>query len=353
MTKKADNLSLRQEPQLFIMKLNGGRNMESFETKKLALIRILQILQTYSDIEHPLTQKDIAEKLEHEYGITIERKAVGRNLSLLKEAGFEIESGRKGNYMAVREFEDSELHMLIDGVLCSRYITAKHSKDLIERLCRMGGKHFRASVKHVHSVNDWGKTDNQALFYNIELVDAAIEEGKQIRYEYNKYGIDKRLHKTSTQQISPYVMLLHNQHYYLMGYSAYWGKICFHKVDHITNMEITEEKALPIREVPGYVAGIDFKILSSALPYMYTDKPERIDFLAYEGIIDQVIEWFGRDINIEKTDREEWIKISLIASPNAMVHWAMQYGDNVEIISPQSLRQTVADKFKKSLEMYK
>jgi predicted DNA-binding transcriptional regulator YafY len=118
-------------------------------------------------------------------------------------------------------------------------------------------------------------------------------------------------------------------------------------------MEITEEKALPIREVPGYVAGIDFKMLSSALPYMYTDKPERIDFLAYEGIIDQVIEWFGRDINIEKTDREEWIKISLIASPNAMVHWAMQYGDNVEIISPQSLRQTVADKFKKSLEMYK
>lgn len=41
--------------------------MESFEPKKLALIRIWQILKDYSDYDHPLTQEAIAKHLENEY----------------------------------------------------------------------------------------------------------------------------------------------------------------------------------------------------------------------------------------------------------------------------------------------
>ena len=43
--------------------------MESFEPKKLALIRVLQILKKYSDYDHPMLQADIAEKLESDFGI--------------------------------------------------------------------------------------------------------------------------------------------------------------------------------------------------------------------------------------------------------------------------------------------
>lgn len=60
--------------------------MNNFEPKKLALIRILDILKFYSDVNHPLTQEEIIDYLESDYGIVIERKAVGRNISLLKEA---------------------------------------------------------------------------------------------------------------------------------------------------------------------------------------------------------------------------------------------------------------------------
>lgn len=274
--------------------------MESFEPKKLALIRIWQILKEYSDCDHPLTQDDIARYLESDYGIVIERKAISRNISLLKEAGAEIESGRAGSYLERRDFEDSELKLLIDGVLCSKYITAKHSKDLIDRLCGLSNKYFRSHVKNIHSVNDWYKTDNQALFYNIELIDTAIEEGKQIHYDYNKYGVDKKLHKSSHQYMSPYLMILHNQHYYLMAYSEYWGNMAFHRLDRITNMNISDKKATPIRNVSGYENGINYKELSSAMPYMFTDRPEHIDFIADIGIIDQVIDWFGSDIRIAK-----------------------------------------------------
>lgn len=64
--------------------------MNSLEPKKLALLRILQILEEYSDYDHPLKQEEICERLDKEYGIVIERKAIGRNLSLLKEAGYDI-----------------------------------------------------------------------------------------------------------------------------------------------------------------------------------------------------------------------------------------------------------------------
>lgn len=325
--------------------------MESFEPKKLALIRIWQILKDYSDYDHPLTQEDIAVKLENEYGIVMERKAISRNISLLKEAEIDVESRRAGSYIDCREFEDSELRMLIDGVLSSKHITAKHSKDLIERLCGLSNKYFKSHIKNIYSVNDWSKTDNQALFYNIELIDTAIENGRQLSYDYNKYGADKRLHKSSYQEVSPYQMILHNQRYYLMAYSEYWGIMVFHRLDHITNMSISKTPAVPIRSVAGYESGIDYKRFSSAMPYMYSDEPERIEFIADACIIDQIIDWFGRDTQISKRD-DGRVTVTVKASPIAMEHWAMQYINYVEITKPDTLRQKIKITIEKSFEKY-
>lgn len=325
--------------------------MESLEPKKLALLRILQIFKKYSDDVHPLKQEDIANHLEREYGIVLERKAVSRNISLLKEAGYEIESTREGSYMVEREFEDSELRLLIDGVLSSKYITAKHSKDLIEKLCGMSNKYFRSHVKNIYSVNDWTKTDNQALFYNIELIDDAIIRGVQIKFDYNKYGLDKKLHKSSSNQVSPYQLILHNQRYYLMCRNEYWGNLTFYRVDHITNATITEDEAVSITTLEGYENGINYKELSSSLPYLYTDKIERIEFIAYKGIIDQIVDWFGTDIKVTELN-EKQVMISLKASPNAMEHWAMQYINYVEVTKPAKLRERIKDNLKAAEEKY-
>ena len=61
--------------------------MDCFEPKKLALLRVLEILETYSDSEHPLKQEDILNLLSKDFGIELERKTIGRNIALLKEAG--------------------------------------------------------------------------------------------------------------------------------------------------------------------------------------------------------------------------------------------------------------------------
>ena len=285
---------------------------------------------------------------------TEKRKALSRKISLLKEAGIDIESRRAGSYLEGRDIEDSELKLLIASVLCSKHITAKHSKDLIDRLCGLSNKYFRSHVKNIYSVNDWSKTDNQALFFNIELIDTAIEQKLRVAYDYNKIGIDKKLHKSSYQVVSPYQLILHNQRYYLMAYSEYWGNMVFHRLDRITNMKLTEEKATDLQMIPGYKNGIDYKKLSSAMPYMYSDEPERIDFVADAGIVDQIVDWFGNDIRIAKSsDNENQVKVSVVASPNAMEHWAMQYASYIEVVSPKTLRERIKNSLENGLKKYK
>ena len=329
------------------------------ENKKLALLRILHILLYHSDERHPLKQEEIAEYLEKDYGIVVERKAIGRQLALLHEAYDApnspivlISDRRKGTYIEQREFEDTELRLLIDGVLSSRHITAKHSKDLIEKLCRQSNKYFRSHVKNVYSVSDWNKTDNSAVFLNIELIDEAIERGLQLRFVYNKYGADKKLHQTSHPRVSPYQLILHNQRYYLMARHERFEDMHFYRLDRITEMQIVEDRALtPLREVKGYESGIDYKKLSTSLPYMFADNPEYIEFWVEEWAIDHVIDWFGKGIKIEKVD--ERYKVGVLVSPMAMEYWALQYVRSVEIISPASLRERVRDALEKGADKYR
>jgi predicted DNA-binding transcriptional regulator YafY len=322
------------------------------EDKKLSLLRVLQILEKYSDVDHPLTNEAIATYLYKDFSIEADRKFVAKQISLLHEAYDVLSSPiviisdkRRGTYIEQRTFEDSELRFLIDGVLSSKYITPKHSKDLIEKLCAQANQYFRPRVKNIYSVNDWNKTENVSVFLNIELIDEAIERDKQVRFVYNKYGADKRLQKTSNPRVSPYQLILHNQRYYLMARHERFEKVNFYRLDRTTDMEIVDKPLTDIHSVEGYQSGIDYKKISSGRPYMFSDKMEYVEFLTDEGALDQVIDWFGMDVKIEKEgDR---YRVSLLASPSAMEYWALQYLKSVEVIEPKSLRERI----KKRLQM--
>ena len=337
---------------------------DSLEAKKLLIIRIMQILEYYSDVNHPLTQEEIINKLYDNYGVEAERKAIGRNVQLLQDmfeqdsmnktaTAIVIESDkRKGTYIDKRLFEDAELRLLIDGVLASKHISEKYSKDLIEKLSSLSNKYFKSNVKHVYSVKDWDKTENKALFWNIEIIDEAIERNKRITFDYNKYGADQKLHKTSSHTASPYQLILHNQQYYLVFLSEKWQNICHFRVDKITNIEITDEPSTPLRSVKGYANGLDYKKYATSLPYMFTDETEKITFVCDGTVIDQVVDWFGKNINILDLGGEKY-EVTVTASPNAMEYWAMQYLNYIEIKSPTELREKIKQNLKNAEERYK
>ena len=323
--------------------------MDNLEPKKLALLRILQILEDETDKEHPYTQAQIIKRLAEKYDITVERKAVGRNLSLLKEAGFGIENTKAGSFFDDRTFEQSELRLLVDSILCSRYINKKHSEDLIEKIVALGGKNFKSHVKHIYSVGKWSKSDNIEFFYNIEIADEAIETAKQITFHYNKFDETARLKKTYCQIVSPYQMILHNQRYYLMAYNEYWKNMAFYRMDKITDVEILDKPQTPIRSVPGYKNGIDYKDLAISRPYLYADKAEKIVVACDKALMDDVVDWFGNGVSVRKGN-EGQIVVTLYASKDAMLYWALQYGRRAKVLEPadlvQKIKQTLEDVLK-------
>ncbi len=119
--------------------------------KKLIIINILDILKRYTDENHRLSQKEIQDILEREYDMTVERKAVKRNLMNLIEFGYNInysesvrifkdKDGKEqenvilSDFYLEREFTDSELRLLIDSVLFSNHIPYKQDKELVDKL---------------------------------------------------------------------------------------------------------------------------------------------------------------------------------------------------------------------------
>lgn len=324
----------------------------SVEAKKTLILRIYQILERYTDAEHPLKQQDIIDILYRDYGVECERKAVGRNISYLKEAGCDIESDARGTYLASRTFENAELRLLIDSVLSSRHINSAHSKQLIDKLIGFGGRDFKSNVKHVYSVKDWEKSQNKDFFLNIEIADEAIEQGKKIRFKYNRTDINGNLCATDTHVGSPYQMLLHNQRYYLMLRDDKYEGMSFDRLDKITDMRIIDEDAFPLNEIDGYRHGINYKEIATGLPYMFSDTPQVIMLKCKSFMTDELVDWFGRNFSAKPAE-DGYFTATVKASPRAMLYWALQYNQNVEVLSPASLREEIIASLKATLAIYK
>ena len=117
-------------------------------------------------------------------------------------------------------------------------------------------------------------------------------------------------------------------------------------------MRITDLHMTPLRSIKGYENGIDYGEISSALPYMFADKPQTVEMIVSVCIIDQVIDWFGKDIRICDIGTGKF-KVTLRASLNAMEYWAMQYLNFTEIVSPAGLREKIKQNIDNAKEKYK
>ena len=90
--------------------------------------------------------------------------------------------------------------------------------------------------------------------------------------------------------------------------------------------------------------------IGPSLPYMFTDKPEHVEFLGDGWVLDHAVAWFGDNARISR--QGERCKVSVRVSPMAMEYWAMQYLNAVEITFPQFLRQKIASNLHAAIEKY-
>lgn len=330
--------------------------MESYEPKKLLILRILEVLTDYSDCDHKLRQGDIISLLKVLYGIDCERKAVARNIEFLQQAGYDIVSDNLGSYLAERKFEPGELRLLTDSVLSNRNICKAHTKDLIDKLVREGGKYFKNYAKHVVNLDDWQKDESREYFFNIELLSEAIEKKVKVVFNYNSFGADKKLRSRKSEKslVNPYQLFLKNEHYYLVCNYDKHDNPAFCRVDRITNLSVTQEAIKPLSSIKGLENGINLGKLNNRLPFLYDDEPTRVEFVTANGaenMIDNVIDKFGRDVQItELADGN--LKFSLMASERAIRFWLLQFGKYVKVLSPQTLIEQIEDDINEMKKLY-
>ncbi len=312
--------------------------------KIASIVCVLEILKKYTDENHPILQEDIVGYLETDYGLEVERKTVGRNIANLKELGYDIHSSGKGSYLGEREFQSSEIRVLIDAVLSNKSLNDAHSRELLEKITKMGGRNFNSHASHILSVMSWNKTENKSVFYNLDTLDEAIEKKQALQIDYGKYGVDKQLHKEHTFEISPYQFIIHNQRYYLMCKISKYNTMSFLKVDRIMRIKKKKMGYVDITKVEGYEHGIDYRDLNTARPYMYSDRAETIIIRCKKQVVDEIIECFGKDVAFYEDNENKggkYLIAYITSSPKAFKYWAIQFGTLVEVLEPQFLREDI------------
>ncbi|MGF7003436.1 putative DNA-binding transcriptional regulator YafY [Lachnospiraceae bacterium PFB1-21] len=340
-------------------------------SKKLLIINILDILKKYSDADHPLSAKDIGDRLEHEYMQKTDRKAIKRNLMNLIESGYDIEYSettrinKKGeqetlysDWYLKRDFTDAEIRLLIDSLLFSKTISSNQCKELITKLEDLSNTYFRGKAKHIYPLPE-NMPENKQVFYTIEIIDEAIETGKQVAFEYIEYGIKKeplsRVDKETGQAkeyvMSPYQMAATNGRYYLICNRTGYPRISHYRIDRIQNIRLLEDSITPLRTLPGYENGLNLPLHMAEHVYMFAGESVHVIFHTTEALIGDVMDWFGRDVKLKRLENDV-IQVVVKVNENAMFYWALQYGMGIEIKEPLSLRKKLADAAKTLVGKY-
>ena len=313
------------------------------QDKKALNMLILEILEQYTDSDHPLTQMEIVDLLEKNYGVPCTRQTVKNNLMLLGEMGYEI-SMEDGIFLMSRQFENAELRMLIDSVLFSRTLSGKQAKRLIEKLTGLGNKYFRAKVKHVCHLPKLIHSDNKQVLLNLDVLNDAIEQERKVRFTYNSYGKDFQLHprRKDPYIVNPYQMVANQGRYYLLCSYDASNRLSHYRLDYMTKLEMLDAKVEPMDQMEDFVQGYSLSKHMEEHIYMFSGPSVQVKMRVRAVNMDALIDWFGKGFHIVKEDADGLI-VSVACNELAMKYWALQYGEYVEVLEPKSLREAICD----------
>ena len=246
--------------------------MATDTNKKLSIIYIYEILKEYSDENHLLKQQDIIKLIKQIYDMHCERKSIGNNIDFLIDLGFDIiKVPHKGCYLGERVLEPSEVSFIVDALFSSKSISGKQAKELSTKLSNLLSKYQRKKYNYIFKADEVNRTSNKELFYNIEIIQEAIENNKKISFNYIRPHYEKdNLQKVYI--VNPYFLVNNQGRYYLICNFDYYKEIGNYKVDFIKNIKILDEERKPITNIKGFERGIDISKYINEHIYVFGDK---------------------------------------------------------------------------------
>lgn len=317
--------------------------------KQLLSIYILEILRKYSDPMHRLSVQKIMRYLQSDYAFEADRRTVRDHLLRMKAAGLAVDHDvrervkQNGDVMVVSanwylepSFSETEIRYLVDSILFSRHMSPHYKEEIIEKIKNLGTVYQKSMDQTVLTPQMKAQAPAE-FFLNLEIINEAIAENKQVAFHYIDIRPDMneelRLHddgRTRVYRMNPYHIVAAQAHYYLIGNMHGKEGLSQYRVDRMRDVRLLRETIRPVAE--------DFTLPKHMAEhiYMFSGPSVHCTFTAPVSAMQQLIDWFGYEMEVLSTE-DEMMTVAVDVNAQAMLHWALQYGKDVTILSPLSL----------------
>lgn len=319
------------------------------QDKKGRLLALREYLYKYTDEQHPVSTQELIDEMTRQ-GYPGNRKTIKDDIDVLNKFGMDIITNvSRGNsfYMASREFEIPELKLLVDAVSSSRFISAAKSEQLIGKLSAMASEYEKEQITPRIFTDDRIKANNPHLYYVVDMLIQAVQNRKQVRFQYTEYDADKNKILRNNGEIytnSPYGCLWCDDFYYMLGYSEKHGKVVTFRVDRIVDLEILDADIIP------EPAEFNMTEYAKTVIEMYDGEPQVVELLCDNEIMKNVIDKFGENIQTERVSEEQFKATVDVCTSKTFYAWCFRFAGQMKILSPENVRNTYAEMAKKIIE---
>ena len=310
--------------------------MPKSDNQKLKIFYILDYLQRNSHQDHPVRAAELLSMLERQHNIVCDRKTVYSDIAALQDYGVDIVSipGKNGGYyIASRNFELPELKLLIDAVQSSRFLTEKKSRELIEKLCTQCSVHDARLMRRDVLVSGRVKSMNETIYYNVDAIQDAIAQNRQITFRYFDWGVDgKRRYRNRDYTASPYGLCQDHENCYLLAHSPRYGVTSF-RIDRMSHIQISDTPRIPCPELEGK-ALVDH---ANRLFQMYSGDAIDVKMRFHKDLVNVVIDRFGQDTMLIPDGQEYFNFTVRVAVSPMFLSWVIGFGKKAKIVYPQAV----------------
>lgn len=308
-------------------------------SQKATALCIYEILKKYSDENHILTTEKIREKLKIIYDVDMERRAIYRNIEALRSVGIEIEGyqeNREGYYLIDRDFELSEIRLLCDAVASSDMIKEDTGKSIIRKLIDTQSIFQGRMLQKTFFVKSDKKILNKQLFYNIDILNVAINQGRKVTARLMEYGLDQELKERTDSPVifSPYVTLWADGNYYILARRENSETLEHFRIDHIKDIALLE------RSIDMIFGGLNPDQYAKKYILEKGENKEKYDLECGMDLWQELAEFFGRDAVVIRK-KEDTLFVRIMSVPSVMRSWVLEHITECEIVGPKRFRDEI------------
>lgn len=327
------------------------------EGQKRKLLTLIEIMMRETDENHPISVPRLVDLLQAR-GVDAERKSIYDDINTinsLPDAPFEIvqQRGRGGGYyMTDGPFELPELKLLVDAVYASKFITARKSKLLIDKLGRFTSRYHQEELDRKVLVSGRIKSTDEKILYTVDALHRAISAGDQVQFKYCDWTLQKRMaprHDGMLYRVSPWVLVWENANYYLIAYTE--GRLKHYRVDKMLNVRQLEGTP---REGADEYAAFDVNAYMQQVFGMFNGPLKKVTLQCGNRFAGAMIDRFGTGPILNPCEDGEHFTITVEVQVSPQFYgWVAGLGPGVCITGPAEVRAGMKKTLDQLQELYR